>query len=221
VIRVSDDGEGIAPEMLPRVFDLFAQASRSIDRSEGGLGIGLTLVQRLVGMHGGTVEARSDGPGHGSEFVVRLPRLRSEAPATPPPGAAAPGPGRPRCILVVDDSRDSADTLARLLRRQGHEVGVAYEGPSACAAAVALTPDVVLLDLGLPGMDGYEVARRLRAEPSLDGVCLVALTGYGSEADRRKSEAAGFDAHLVKPVEFDALRRVLEETPVGSPSGPG
>jgi PAS domain S-box-containing protein len=220
VIRVQDDGEGISPEMLPRVFDLFSQASRSSDRSEGGLGIGLTLVQRLVGMHGGTVEARSAGPRHGSEFVVRLPLLRSGAPATPPPGGAAPGPGRPRRILVVDDSRDTADTLARLLRQLGHEVGVAYEGPSACQAAVTLTPDVALLDLGLPGMDGYEVARRLRSEPSLDGVCLVALTGYGSESDRRKSEAAGFDAHLIKPVEFDALRRVLEAAQVVSSSGP-
>ena len=140
VIRVRDDGEGISPEMLPRVFDLFSQASQSIDRSEGGLGIGLTLVKRLVEMHGGMVEARSDGLGHGSEFVVRLPLLRSEAPATPPPGGEATGPGRPRRILVVDDSRDSADTLARLLRRLGHEVEVAYEGPSAYEAAVALTP---------------------------------------------------------------------------------
>jgi PAS domain S-box-containing protein len=221
VIRVKDSGEGIAPEMLPRVFDLFSQASQSIDRSEGGLGIGLTLVKRLVEMHGGTVEARSDGLGHGSEFVVRLPLLRSEVPVTPPPGGEAPGPGRPRRILVVDDSRDSADTLARLLRRLGHEVEVAYEGPSAYAAAVALVPDIVLLDIGLPGMDGYEVARRLRAEPSLDGVCLVALTGYGSEADRRRSTAVGFDTHLVKPVEFGALRRLLDATQVGSPGGPG
>jgi CheY-like chemotaxis protein len=219
VIRVKDDGEGISSEMLPRVFDLFSQASQSIDRSEGGLGIGLTLVKRLVEMHGGTVEARSGGPGHGSEFIVRLPLLRSEAPAPPRPRGAAAGPGRTRRILVVDDSRDSADSLARLLRRLGHEVEVAYEGPSAYEAGVALTPDIVLLDIGLPGMDGYEVARRLRAEPSLDGVCLVALTGYGSEVDRQRSTEAGFDAHLVKPVEFDALRRVLEATQVGSSSG--
>jgi CheY-like chemotaxis protein len=131
-----------------------------------------------------------------------------------------PGPGRPRRILVVDNRQDSADTLARLLRRLGHEVEVAYEGPSAYAAAAALTPDIVLLDIGLPGMDGHEVARRLRAEPSLHGVCLVPLTGYGNEADRCKSTAADFDAHFVKPVEFDALRRVLEATQVGSSRGP-
>jgi two-component system CheB/CheR fusion protein len=220
VIRVQDDGEGISPDMLPRVFDLFSQANQSIDRSEGGLGIGLTLVKRLVEMHGGTVEARSDGPGDGSEFIVRLPLLRSEVLGTPPPSAEVSGPGLPRRILVVDDNRDSADSLARLLRRLGHEIELAYEGSSACKAASAFTPDIVLLDIGLPGMDGYEVARRLRAEPSLDGVCLVALTGYGSEADRRKSTEAGFDAHLVKPVEFDALRRVLEATQVGSSSGP-
>jgi PAS domain S-box-containing protein len=233
VIRVKDDGEGIAPEMLPRVFDLFSQASRSIARSEGGLGIGLTLVKRLVEMHDGTVEARSDGPGKGSEFVVRLPLLRSQVPAPPlPPPSPSPSPGgeaptpvpvpvpvRPRRILVVDDSRDSADTLARLLRRLGHAVEVAYEGPSACAAAVALLPDIVLLDIGLPGMDGYAVARRLRAEPALNGVCLVALTGYGSAADRRKSAESGFDAHLVKPVEFDALRRMLEAVQAPTPPG--
>jgi PAS domain S-box-containing protein len=219
VIRVEDDGEGISGEMLPRVFDLFSQASQSIDRSDGGLGIGLTLVKRLVEMHGGTVEAHSDGPGHGSEFTVRLPLLRTEAPAPTPPRGKARGLGRTRRVLVVDDSRDTANTLARLLRRLGHKVDVAYEGPSAYEAGVALTPDIVLLDIGLPGMDGYEVARRLRAEPSLDGVCLVAVTGYGSEADRRRSTAAGFDAHLVKPVEFDALRRVLEATQVGSSSG--
>jgi CheY-like chemotaxis protein/nitrogen-specific signal transduction histidine kinase len=215
-IRVKDDGEGISSEMLPRVFDLFSQASQSIDRSDGGLGIGLTLVKRLVEMHGGTVQAHSDGPGHGSEFILRLPLLRTEAPAPVPPRGKARGPGRSRRVLVVDDSQDAANTLARLLRRLGHKVDVAYEGPSAYEAGVALTPDLVLLDIGLPGMDGYEVARRLRAEPALDGVRLVALTGYGSEADRQRSTDAGFDAHLVKPVEFDALRRVLEATQVGS-----
>jgi two-component system CheB/CheR fusion protein len=219
LIRIKDDGEGISDEMLPRVFDLFSQARRSIDRSDGGLGIGLTLVKRLVEMHGGTVEAHSDGPGQGSELIVRLPLLPTEAPPAPPARVKPSVPGHTRRVLVVDDSRDAANTLARLLRRLGHTVDVAYEGPSAYEAGVALAPDIVLLDIGLPGMDGYEVARRLRAEPSLDGVCLVALTGYGSEADRRRSTDAGFDAHLVKPVEFDALRRVLEATQVGSPSG--
>jgi CheY-like chemotaxis protein len=223
VIRVADDGEGITAEMLPRVFDLFSQASRSIDRSEGGLGIGLTLVRRLVEMHGGTVEAHSEGPGRGSEFVVRLPLL--EAAPVPPeePGRrglpGGPG-GRPRRVLAVDDGRDSADTLSRLLQGLGHEVRVAYDGRSACVAAKAFTPHIVLLDIGLPGLDGYEVARRLRAEPSLDGVCLVALTGYGSEADRRKGEEAGFHAHLTKPVDPAVLETLLADVGHGSDAGP-
>jgi PAS domain S-box-containing protein len=213
VIRVRDDGVGIPADMLPRVFDLFAQADPTLDRSDGGLGIGLTLVDRLVRMHGGTVEVDSDGPGRGSEFVVRLPLLKA-APVPPDePGGGMTGGDlevRPLRILVVEDRRDSAETLVRLLRGLGHEVEAAYDGPSGCEAAVAFMPDLVLLDLGLPGLDGYEVARRLRREPSLDGACLVAMTGYGSESDRRKSAEAGFDEHLVKPVEFESLRRVLE-----------
>jgi PAS domain S-box-containing protein len=218
VVRVADDGEGIAPELLPRVFDLFTQASRSLDRAQGGLGVGLTLVRRLVEMHGGAVEAQSAGPGRGSTFTVRLPRLSdSVAAVAPAPPRAAPAvaaaPEAPRRILLVDDSRDAADTLARLLRRFGHAVEVAYDGPAALAAARRSRPEVVLLDIGLPGLDGYEVARRLRRDPALAGVQLVALSGYGTESDRRRGAEAGFDAHLVKPVDLPALRRLLAADP--------
>jgi PAS domain S-box-containing protein len=219
VLRVADDGEGIAPELLPRVFDLFTQASRTPDRTQGGLGIGLTLVRRLVELHGGTVAARSAGPGRGAEFLVRLPRLATAPPAadTLPLAPAVPStPAHARRVLVVDDNRDTADTLGRLLRRLGHAVAVAYDGPDALGTVAAFGPDLVLLDIGLPGLDGYEVARRLRGDPALDGVSLIALTGYGGESDRRKGVEAGFDDHLVKPVEIEQLRRVLAPQPVAS-----
>ncbi len=208
-IRVADTGMGIPAEMLPRIFDLFTQVSRSIDRAEGGLGIGLTLVRRLVAMHGGTVEATSPGLGAGSEFVVRLPLAVGSAPAEAPPDRPPARPGRRRRVLIVDDNLDARTTLARLLRRLGHETEMAGDGPSAVRTTLELRPDLVLLDIGLPGMDGYEVARRLRAEPTLEGLTLIALTGYGTEADRRQSAAAGFDAHLVKPVEPESLRQLL------------
>ncbi|MFO0960404.1 MAG: PAS domain S-box protein [Isosphaeraceae bacterium] len=220
-ILVVDDGEGITPEMLPRVFELFAQADRSIDRSGGGLGIGLTLVKRLVEMHGGTVEARSEGPGRGSEFRVKLPLVATRPGAEADrPGPAPPAEGdRPRRILLVDDNVDSAETLACLLGRLGHQVTLAHDGPSAIEAASASAPDLALLDIGLPGMDGYEVARRFRGDRARAGMQLVALTGYGSEADRRLSREAGFDDHLVKPVEFEALRRILARERGGDDPG--
>jgi CheY-like chemotaxis protein/anti-sigma regulatory factor (Ser/Thr protein kinase) len=216
VIRVRDNGDGIPPEMLPKVFDLFTQVSHAIDRSEGGLGIGLTLVRRLVEMHGGSVEARSEGRARGSEFLVRLPLREPRGCASgrdDPGGAADPGPSRR--ILVVDDSPDATATLGHLLHRLGHEVETAGDGVSACRAALAFRPDLVILDLGLPCMDGFEVARRLRAEPSLDGVRLVALSGYGAESDRRKTTEAGFDDHLVKPLDFAALRKILDRARIG------
>lgn len=212
VVRVADNGEGIAPEMISRVFELFEQASRSIDRSEGGLGIGLTLAKRLVEMHGGTIEARSEGPGKGSEFVVGLPRIAAPAiPAEPAQPVSSSDWGRSRRILLVDDNVDSAESLARLLVRLGHQVTLAHDGPSAIEAAATCSPELALLDLGLPGMDGYEVARRLRRDQDHKDLLLIALTGYGSETDRRRSREAGFDDHLVKPVEFDAIRRILTQ----------
>jgi CheY-like chemotaxis protein len=225
VLRVRDTGIGIPPDLLPRIFDLFVQAERRLDRSQCGLGIGLTLVRQFVEMHGGTVTAHSDGPGRGSEFVVRLPALTAEQkrellpmlPEVQPPVA----PPAPRRILVVDDNVDAAKSLAVLLRLEGHEVRVACDGPEALAAAQADPPEMVVLDLGMPGMDGFEVARRLRVLPGTKGTLLVAMTGWVEEDDRRRCYEAGFDGHLPKPVELDALRQFLAHPKLvrGPPSG--
>jgi PAS domain S-box-containing protein len=210
VIRVRDDGEGIPAAMLPKVFDMFAQVDRAVDRSQGGLGIGLTLVRRLVEMHGGTVEAASEGEGKGSEFTVRLP-VAEPAPEPQPPTAppASAAPPTPRRILVVDDNRTAADILAMLLRWSGHDVQVAYDGRSALEMAAAFGPEVVVLDLGMPGMTGFEVARQLRKMPELHGVILVAQTGWGQPEDRLRTAEAGFDAHLLKPLSLEELEDVL------------
>jgi CheY-like chemotaxis protein len=212
VLRVRDTGIGIAADMLPHVFDLFVQAERRLDRAQGGIGIGLTLVQKLVELHGGTIHAHSAGPGQGSEFVIRLPALADE-PAHGPAGTgdldAAATVLPSHRVLVVDDSVDAADSLALLLKLAGQEVRVAYDGPTALLTAQEFRPQLVFLDIGMPGMDGYEVARRLRALPLPGPVMLVALTGWGQEGDRRRSLAAGFDQHLVKPVELETLRAVL------------
>jgi signal transduction histidine kinase/CheY-like chemotaxis protein len=215
VVRVRDTGCGIAPELLPRVFEAFTQADRSLDRAQGGLGIGLAIVRGLVELHGGTVEARSQGPGKGSEFVVRLP-APAEADLPAPEAPARDGPAPPRRVLVVDDNRDAADSIALLLALWGHEAAVAYDGPTAVALARECRPEVVLLDLGLPGMTGYDVAARLRAEPALSCTRLLALTGYGAEEDRRRTQAARFDGHLLKPVDPDLLREAL-----AAPEGAG
>ncbi|MBV8382592.1 MAG: PAS domain-containing protein [Planctomycetaceae bacterium] len=214
VIKVRDTGIGIAPELLPRVFDPFVQGDRASARSQGGLGLGLALVRGLVERHGGTVAVSSAGPGRGSEFIVRLPvgRTEPEAPSsgdahrkpTPPAGAS-----RARRVLVVDDQPDSARSLARLLESWGHETRTAHDGPSALAEADAHRPEVVLLDVELPGMDGHEVARRLRA-PGGEGLRIVALTGFSQEEDRRQALGSGFDLYLVKPVDLDDLRQSLE-----------
>jgi signal transduction histidine kinase/integral membrane sensor domain MASE1/ActR/RegA family two-component response regulator len=209
VLRVRDDGIGIPPEMLDHVFDLFAQADRLPDTAQQGLGIGLTLVRRLVEMHGGRVVARSAGRGQGSEFEVRLPlsAIPSGVPR-PAPGAEARGEQPARRILVVDDNQDSAESLAVLLRMRGHDVRIAHDGPAALAAARDHAPEAVLLDIGLPGMSGYEVARALRAAEGARAL-LVALTGYGQHEDRQRAHDAGFDLHFTKPVDLARLERVL------------
>jgi PAS domain S-box-containing protein len=210
VLRVRDTGVGIAPELLPRIFDLFTQAERSLDRSQGGLGIGLCLVQRLVEMHQGQVEAHSV-LGEGSEFVVRLPiMLAPELPPSPHEHDHADAQSPGLRVLVVDDNIDTAETLGMLLTASGHEVRLAHDGLAALDVALSFRPSVILLDIGLPELDGYEVARRLRQQPTLGNVVLVAITGYGHEADRKRSQAAGFDHHLVKPVEYPTIERILK-----------
>jgi two-component system CheB/CheR fusion protein len=213
VVTIRDDGAGMSPELLPRVFDLFVQEKRSSDRAQGGLGVGLTLVRTLVKMHGGSVAAHSDGPGRGSELVVRLPLATVPVEPPPPARTATPvgvgvGAGRALRILVVDDNADAADTLGRLLELGGHQVTVAYDGPGALAAAAGTSPELVLLDIGLPGMDGYTLAARLRAAGH-HRAALVAVTGYGQEEDLRQSREAGFDHHLVKPVDAAVLARLI------------
>jgi PAS domain S-box-containing protein len=209
VVKVRDTGVGIAPELLPRIFDLFTQAERTLDRSQGGLGVGLTLVKSLVELHGGTVIAHSGGPGQGSEFTLELPVI--PRPAVPPveaAGAHEPATGLLR-VLVVDDNLDTADSLALLLKLQGYEVGTANDGIKALQVASAFRPDVILLDIGLPGADGYQVALRVRQQKGLEKVVLVAMTGYGQEADRQRSHEAGFDYHLVKPADPVKVQELL------------
>jgi CheY-like chemotaxis protein len=210
VIRVRDTGIGIAPEQLSHIFDMFMQGDASLERSQSGLGIGLTLVKRLVEMHGGSVEATSAGIGRGSEFTVRLPTMHA-----PPPAAARPSADDAvvtgRRILVVDDNRDAAESLAMLLRLSKNDVHVAYDGEEAFDSAARLRPEVILLDIGLPKLNGYEVARRIRREPWGKTAVVVALTGWGQDEDRAQSNDAGFDGHLVKPVEHSALMNLLTD----------
>lgn len=212
IIRVRDTGIGISNDLLPRVFDLFTQGDRSLARSEGGLGIGLTLVRRLVEMHGGTVDASSPGLGKGSEFVVRLPALSAHTGSSESNHVlnhdhkSCP----PRTVLIVEDNRDGADTLALLLKIMNHDVHVAYNGTDAIKALHRIVPDIVLLDIGLPVMNGYEVALKIRQIPGFSKTVLVAMTGYGQDEDRQKSQDAGFNHHLVKPVEATVLRQLFE-----------
>ena len=214
VIRVTDTGVGIAAEHLAGIFDMFTQVESSLDRSRTGLGIGLTLVKTLVEMHGGTVKAHSEGPGRGSEFVVRLPVLLG-APESPPvaaPHLEAASLIRRR-VLIVDDNRDAAEWLATLLSLSGHETHVALDGEQAVKAAERLLPDAILLDIGLPRVDGYEVCRRIRQQPWGRDLMIVALTGWGQEEDRQKSREAGFNTHLVKPVHDDVILSLLASLP--------
>ena len=209
VLRVRDSGVGISPELLPHIFDLFTQAERSLDRSQGGLGIGLALVQRLTNLHGGTVEVISE-LGKGSEFIVRLPVEPSEKPQPKLPDAAIDQPTtRPLRVLVVDDNVDAVLGFSMLLVALGHDVQTAHDGLTAVQAAINYHPDIVLLDIGLPVLNGYEVAKRIRQEPTLKNVVLAALTGYGQEADRKTALQAGFNHHLVKPARLEELQKIL------------
>ena len=211
LVGVQDDGAGIERELLPRLFDLFVQSSRTIDRAHGGLGIGLTIVRRLVELHGGSVTAHSDGLGQGSEFIVRLPVLKNHASVASEVKPVEDKQTRSLRLLIVDDNRDAAESMAMLQELSGHSTRVAFHGESAIAIASEFKPDVVLLDIGLPGMDGFEVARRLRALPRGEDAFMIALTGYGSEQDRQLTKAAGFDRHLVKPADQKVLRGWFSE----------
>lgn len=218
VVRVRDNGMGITPDMLPRIFDLFVQERQTIDRSQGGLGLGLTIVRSLVHMHGGSVQAHSGGPGRGSEFVVSLP-LCSSAEAVSEEGFQTPGgtaqsaggSSRNVRILVVDDNEDAADMLVEALASAGYRVRAANDGPAALRVAAEFKPHVALLDIGLPVMDGYELAERLQQLPELNGVRLFAVTGYAQQTDRERSTAAGFAGHFAKPLDVDVLRTVLRD----------
>jgi PAS domain S-box-containing protein len=216
VVRVRDNGIGVPPDVLDRVFEPFVQSEGSLARSEGGLGIGLTLVRSLVEMHGGSVEATSPGLGQGSEFVVRLPaNVPAEKGASSMPEPDVPFPSRGLRVLVVEDNVDAAESLSALLRLWGHEVRMVHDGLAAIDAAREQHPEVVLLDIGLPGLDGYQVAKRLREDSSMDGTLLVAMTGYGQPEDRRRSREAGIHHHFVKPVEPFVLRTLLSN--LGAP----
>ena len=241
-IRVRDNGIGIRPEMLPHVFELFTQLDRGDGRTQGGLGIGLALVQQLVQMHGGEVSAASDGPGKGSEFVIRLPLLRGEnAPVEAPPPdlpeltvaepatevaatvtplVAASAARLARRILIADDNNDALESLATLLQLSGHEVFTATNGGTALQSAERHLPEVALLDIGMPLLDGYEVAKRIRSQPWGQRITLVALTGWGQDSDRRRSREAGFDSHLVKPLDLETLTDLLARLPSASARRP-
>jgi CheY-like chemotaxis protein len=214
IVSVRDNGIGIPESYLESVFDMFTQVNRSERRTQGGLGIGLTLVRSLVAMHGGQVEARSRGPDTGSEFIVELPVISGQDPAQPAPDL--PLRFAPCRIMVVDDNSDAAETLGALLSALGAVVSVMHDGPSAIAALDDFGPEVVLLDIGMPRMDGYEVSRRIRATTRHAGVLLIALTGWGQEQDRRRSREAGFDHHLVKPPDVGRLHQLIRAVRPGA-----
>jgi CheY-like chemotaxis protein/anti-sigma regulatory factor (Ser/Thr protein kinase) len=209
-IRVRDTGVGIAPDLQPKIFDLFVQADTGLARTNGGLGIGLTLVKRIVDLHEGSVEVRSDGENRGTEFVVTLPALPSNEQVSAPSGPPSlPAGSKPVRILLVEDNPDAAETFTVLLELGGHEVRVAKDGLAAIDAVEDFSPDIAFIDVGLPGIDGYDLATRLRAHPGCHSTILVALTGYGRDEDKKRAAEAGFDHHLTKPVDFALIDRLL------------
>jgi CheY-like chemotaxis protein len=209
VVRVKDNGIGLAPESIASIIDMFVQLDRSLERSQAGLGVGLTLARRLVELHDGDISASSEGPGKGSEFVVRLPlstgRPHAQAPAAPE-AAAKPVSRR---VLLADDNIDFATSLGQLLEAHGHQVRVVHDGAQALEAAAQFEPDIAFLDIGMPKIHGYELARRLRAQPRTARCVLVAVTGWGQEDDRRRAREAGFDRHLVKPVDPGQIEAIV------------
>jgi CheY-like chemotaxis protein len=221
VVRVSDDGVGIPADMLEHVFDMFTQVDRTLERAQGGLGIGLSLVRRLMDLHGGSVSASSAGSDRGSTFTLRLPAIATGAVAAPTKQATAHAGARNVRVLVVDDNIDAADSLAVMLQLDGYDTRVEYSGEDALRTAEAFDPEVVVCDIGLPQMDGHEIARRLRADPRRAGTLLVAVTGWGSEEDKQRTQRAGFDFHLVKPVGLDSVQEILGRLEAGRESRGG
>jgi PAS domain S-box-containing protein len=219
LVHVRDEGVGIPADLLPRIFELFVQSDRPLARTQGGLGVGLTVARQLVEMHGGTITAQSAGAGKGSEFIVRLPMLASRVEAEPEPALQQSDHlhGPPRRVLVVDDNVDAAESAALLLRMWGHVVHTVHDGLSVLQAVRDFQPDIILLDIGLPGMTGYEVAQLLRAQPESQSVVLAAITGYGQEADKRRSREAGFNVHLTKPLDPNKLEKLIA-VPTNLPS---
>jgi two-component system CheB/CheR fusion protein len=215
-IRIRDSGVGVAPDILPRIFDPFVQADSSLDRSQSGLGLGLALVKSVVELHGGAVEARSDGLGKGTEFVVRVPVDAEAVGAADAERHLSDHPGHRR-VLIIEDNVDAADSLKEALELDRHEVVLAYDGPEGIAKAREFKPDVVLCDIGLPGMSGYEVAKALRADETLRSARLVALTGYAQPEDLQRATESGFDGHVGKPPSLDKLEEVMRALPVRSP----
>ena len=216
VIRVKDTGIGIAPELLPRIFDMFTQSALPLERAQGGLGVGLSLVERLVKLHGGTVSAHSSGLGQGSQFVIRLPAWntpRHHALSDANPESRTPPPPAKRCrILVVDDNEDSVESLAMLLGMLGHEIATSNDGESALTVAEQFRPDVAILDIGLPKVNGYDVAKQIREQDWARDIVLIALTGWGQQEHRRRSAESGFNHHLTKPVELEVLQKILSDS---------
>jgi PAS domain S-box-containing protein len=212
-VTVTDSGSGIAPDLMPRIFELFTQGEQGIDRQLGGLGVGLAIAQRLVHEHGGELSAESEGPNRGSRFTVRLPRAQTGTFSVPPPPAPVRAQRDVRRVLVVDDNEDAVTTMSALLERCGHETRVATDGLHAIEIAHEFEPDIVLLDIGLPGLDGFQVARRLRQIPACEGIPIVAVTGYAREWDRQQALQAGFSDHFAKPIDPKTLERVVEMAP--------
>jgi CheY-like chemotaxis protein len=211
LFSVRDNGAGIPPELLESIFDMFSQVNRTLDRAQGGLGIGLALVRKLVELHNGTVHAESAGADHGSKFVVQIPRVVSGGEATPQePLPTLSLPTLPKKILVVDDNVDSAESLEAFLKMNGHYTRIAHTASTALASQADFAPDIMFLDIGLPEMSGYEVARRVRAGAHGSDVCLVAITGWGGAKDKENAKAAGFNAHLTKPFDLDAVETLVE-----------
>ena len=221
IVTVKDSGIGIAPSMLPRVFEMFTQVGRSLEQTEGGLGIGLSLAKRLVEMHGGTIEARSEGLGQGSEFVVTLPVVSRVAPAETAQRPTPPGRTAKRRILVADDNPDVTEAFQVMLQTIGHEVEIAHDGIEALDKAARFRPEIVVLDVGMPKMNGYDAARQLRQQPWAQDVVLIAVTGWGNESDKRETAEAGFDVHLVKPVDPVALGHIMDSVRPVRPVRPG